>query len=60
MSVIESYSNEGQSSEVANSGTTYISYFIDCADRFYEVNIGPQVDFFGPEGYDTPPRCPIK
>lgn len=60
MSLIDSHSNEGQSYEVVQSGTTYISYFIDCAGMFYEADYGTKVDWFGPQGYNTPPRCPTK
>ena len=58
MSVIDNLSNEAQSSEVASVDQIYASYFIDCATTMYEVNLGPQVDFFGPQGYNTPPKCP--
>jgi len=69
MNFIDNLSNEVNSFEVANSGSTYISYFISCENTgsssdsswlLYPVNIGPKVEFFTPEGYNTPPRCPTK
>lgn len=56
MSVIESLSNEVQNDEIG--GKIYMSYFIDCNDLATLINLGPKVDYFGPDGYNTPPKCP--